>query len=82
MRASWLLSIALPGFLGGSAALADPTSLYDHELRRLHSDEVVNFREAYAGKPLLIVNTASHCGFTGQLDEAATRRRAAARREF
>lgn len=37
------------------------------ELRRLHSQETVNLCSYYqAGKPLLIVNTASHCGFTGQ----------------
>ncbi|MCG5500031.1 glutathione peroxidase [Ectothiorhodospira lacustris] len=40
--------------------------LFDHDLRRLHSSEVVNLRERFAGHPLLIVNTASHCGFTGQ----------------
>jgi glutathione peroxidase len=37
------------------------------ELRRLHSQEKVNLCSYYqAGKPLLIVNTASHCGFTKQ----------------
>lgn len=46
----------------------DPTALYDHEMRRLHSSEVVNMRDAYAGHPLLVVNTASRCGFTGQFE--------------
>ena len=40
-------------------------ALLDHELQRLHSDEVVNLCE-FAGRPLLLVNTASYCGFTGQ----------------
>lgn len=38
----------------------------DHDLRKLHSADTVNLCELAAGKPLLVVNTASHCGFTGQ----------------
>lgn len=48
---------------------ADPAggpAFLDHSMRRLHSDETVNLRQRYAGHPLLVVNTASHCGFTGQ----------------
>ncbi len=48
-----------------SAAEQCPDFL-DHEFRRLHSAETVNLCTAYAGKPLLIVNTASYCGFTPQ----------------
>lgn len=37
------------------------------ELRKLHSNQTINLCSLYqAGKPLLIVNTASHCGFTKQ----------------
>lgn len=43
-------------------------ALFDHELKRLHSNEIVNLRERYAGHPVLFVNTASHCGFTGQFE--------------
>jgi glutathione peroxidase len=46
-------------------AVADSNALLGHELRRLHSPEVVRL-DRYAGQPLLIVNTASHCGFTRQ----------------
>lgn len=46
----------------------NPSALYDHEMRKLHSTEVVNLRDAYAGHPLLLVNTASRCGFTGQFE--------------
>ena len=35
-------------------------------LKKLHSEQTLNICEAYAGKPLLIVNTASFCGFTPQ----------------
>lgn len=43
-------------------------SLFDHELRRLHSNELVNLRDHLAGHPLLVVNTASYCGFTRQFE--------------
>lgn len=38
----------------------------DQEYRKLHSSQKVNLCQAFAGKPLLIVNTASHCGYTPQ----------------
>ena len=42
--------------------------LLDYEFRRLAADETVNLGEAYDGKVLLIVNTASKCGNTPQYD--------------
>ncbi len=42
--------------------------LLDHDVRRLNSDEMVNLKDAYAGKVVLIVNTASKCAFTGQYE--------------
>lgn len=38
----------------------------DQDVRPLGKTETVNLCERYAGKPMLIVNTASHCGFTPQ----------------
>ena len=38
----------------------------NHDFRKLHSSQSVNLCKTYAGKPMLIVNTASHCGFTPQ----------------
>jgi glutathione peroxidase len=38
----------------------------DHDFRKLHSSQIVNLCKAFAGKAMLIVNTASHCGFTPQ----------------
>lgn len=46
-------SVACPAFL-------------DHDLPKLHSKDRVNLCDLAAGKPMLVVNTASHCGFTGQ----------------
>lgn len=42
--------------------------LLDQNLRKLASEEVVNLGDAYAGKVLLVVNTASKCGNTPQYD--------------
>jgi glutathione peroxidase len=42
--------------------------LLDLSLRRLAGDEVINLCEAYRGKVILVVNTASKCGFTGQYE--------------
>jgi glutathione peroxidase len=38
----------------------------NHEMRKLHSKETVNFCESFAGRPMLVINTASHCGYTPQ----------------
>lgn len=44
------------------------SGLLDHEVRKLRSEERINLCDEFAGKPLLIVNTASHCGFTPQFE--------------
>jgi glutathione peroxidase len=49
-------------------AAATPTDLLDHEVRRLNSDETVNLADAYSGKVVLVVNTASRCAFTDQYE--------------
>jgi glutathione peroxidase len=40
----------------------------DQNYRRLAGQEVVNLRSEYAGNVLLVVNTASKCGFTPQYE--------------
>lgn len=50
-----------------AATNACPPAL-DFELRRLASDERVNLCKAYKGQVILIVNTASKCGFTDQYE--------------
>lgn len=49
-------------------ALAACTELLDHEVRPLGESEPVNLCEHYAGQVVLVVNTASRCGFTPQYE--------------
>jgi glutathione peroxidase len=52
--------------LSMSARAGACPAFLDHDLQKLHSSETINICKAYPGKPLLLVNTASHCGFTPQ----------------
>lgn len=73
-----ILAAALAGAAMTTPAWTAPADTYaapkpaacpaylDHDFRQLHSSKTVNICKAFAGKPLLIVNTASHCGFTPQ----------------
>ena len=38
----------------------------NHDIKKLHSEKTLNICRDFAGKPLLIVNTASYCGYTPQ----------------
>jgi glutathione peroxidase len=51
--------------LGGGPALADCPQLFDHRFPTL-LDETPSSLCQYAGKVVLVVNTASYCGFTKQ----------------
>ncbi|MEH6592237.1 MAG: glutathione peroxidase [Halioglobus sp.] len=50
----------------GSAAQASCPEYLDHSMRKLHSSENVNLCETQGGNPMLVINTASHCGYTPQ----------------
>ena len=50
-----------------SMVYADTCSgLLNFQTKRLHSSEQVDFCQAFQGKLLLVVNTASNCGYTPQ----------------
>ncbi len=60
--------LLLGGLLMTETATADCAPALDFEKRRLAGDETVKLCDAFKGKVLLVVNTASKCGFTGQYE--------------
>ncbi|SDH41290.1 glutathione peroxidase [Pseudomonas flavescens] len=51
-----------------SAQAAECPALLQGELPKLRSKEKIDLCEQFAGKPLVVVNTASFCGFTSQFE--------------
>ena len=64
--ASATLAMAALLIAAPATRAADCPAFLDHEFKKLHSSQSVNLCKAFAGRPLLIVNTASHCGYTPQ----------------
>lgn len=60
------LSAFILSLVMGPAQSAECPPSLDFSLKKLRGDEVVNFCEAYRGKVILAVNTASRCGYTPQ----------------
>lgn len=60
--------LALVMALLANSAFSYNSKLLDHNFRRLATSETVNLCEAYSGKVLLVVNTASKCGYTPQYE--------------
>lgn len=52
--------------LFAAVANANCPDILNHEFRKLHSADTFDLCEVNEAKAVLIVNTASHCGFTGQ----------------
>ncbi len=68
---SALLTITMISFAAAvnGASTETPATCPDflnHNYRKLHSTEMINLCALYQEKPILLVNTASHCGFTRQ----------------
>ena len=61
LLACLLLSLGIP-----MTHAQECPDLLKFSLKRLRSEETVDFCRAYAGKVILAVNTASQCGFTPQ----------------
>ena len=62
----WQRCIGMVALLTACAASAECPEYLDHSLRKLHSSDMVNLCQITEGKALLVVNTASHCGYTPQ----------------
>jgi glutathione peroxidase len=63
------LLLLMTMILGSQVAVASECpDLLKFVKRKLNSQEVVNMCEAYEGKTVLFVNTASKCGFTPQFE--------------
>ncbi len=60
-------SAALAGLLAATPALA-ADGLLDRDFRQLAGKDTVNLNDTYGGQVLLVVNTASKCGFTPQYE--------------
>ncbi len=56
--------VALPGSIALATSCPDNLAF---SFRKLAENERTSLCDAYTGKVLLVVNTASHCGFTPQL---------------
>lgn len=69
MIRKWMLAAALPvAMLQALPAMAAcQQKVLDHEEKRLLGGKE-NLCEAYGGKVVLVVNTASHCGYTPQYE--------------
>jgi len=61
-------TLALAAMLSAAPATlaADCPTFLNHDFKKLRSSQSVNLCKEFAGRPLLIVNTASHCGYTPQ----------------
>lgn len=62
------LSVAATTQAATSSESTDCPATLNHTLRQLDSETKINLCETYKDKVVLIVNTASHCGFTPQFE--------------
>lgn len=62
----WMSLPVLLLALSGSVLAADCPDLLQGELPKLRAKDTIDLCKRFAGKPLLIVNTASFCGFAPQ----------------
>ena len=66
LRGLSLLALMVAGVAGSASALA--ADLLDLDYRPLASKQQVNLQQRYHGQVLLVVNTASKCGYTPQYE--------------
>lgn len=62
------LSLSVLLFMAMPAWATECPAFLDHDQRKLHSKDSINLCDLAAGQPMLVVNTASRCGYTGQFE--------------
>ena len=67
LRALMFAALGIAGNAAAQAPAGDCPALLDHSFRKLQGGQVQSLCE-YRGKVLLVVNTASYCGFTNQYE--------------
>ncbi|GLP95522.1 glutathione peroxidase [Paraferrimonas sedimenticola] len=68
MKTLSLLALTL-GLASTSAIASECAEVFNTEYPKLHSNKTIDMCAETAGKAVLVVNTASHCGFTPQFKE-------------
>lgn len=63
----WIIAGLALAFSGMSMAQNCP-AVWQGELPKLRAKQSVDLCQAFAGKPVVVVNTASYCGFAGQFE--------------
>ncbi|CAI8814642.1 glutathione peroxidase [Pseudomonas sp. IT-P176] len=66
MLMRWLAVPALLLLVAGPTLAAECPALLSGSLPKLHANESIELCQRFAGKPLVVVNTASFCGFAPQ----------------
>ncbi|MGI3748416.1 MAG: glutathione peroxidase [Janthinobacterium lividum] len=66
MALRWIFAPLLLLALSGAASAADCPPLLQGELPKLRAKQDIDLCKQFAGKPMLVVNTASFCGFAPQ----------------
>lgn len=62
------ITLILTTLLLSAPVTAACPDFLDHSMRKLHSKQEVNLCALQDGRPMLLVNTASHCGYTRQFE--------------
>jgi glutathione peroxidase len=66
---TWIITVVLAVSIQAWPVLANQCgAILGHSMQQLKTRESIDLCQAYQGKTLLIVNTASKCGFTPQFD--------------
>lgn len=68
MQARWLMIPVLALAASTSGWAADCPALLQGSLPELRGKETIDLCQRYAGKPLVVINTASYCGFAPQFE--------------